>query len=408
MGDVGVDVPRVLPDPWVLDDVELLRQGVAVPVTGPEATWTLDVPRVGEADDVRQVVIIEPEGVPMAHLPVRPAHAEGGGGYVPSGPPTLVGRRPARPFERWHRGVDAVPAREVTVVLDRRLDATEVAAALPTGSSVLVVLVAAVERDGETQAWDVDLARHAERLCLRLPQHRADLAEVDLAIVPVARDHPRRAERIAACVAAYGGDGLVVDLTGPRDDAVDTPGRGAVLFFTGLSGSGKSTLAKALRNLLLERSERSLTLLDGDVVRHHLSAGLGFSPADRDRNIRRIGWVAARIAEHGGLAICSPIAPYERTRQAVAQMTSRAGGDFVLIHVATPVEECERRDRKGLYARARRGEIADFTGVSSPYEEPREADLRLDTTGQDVDELVGAIVDLGVRRGLWSAPEAGW
>jgi len=290
-------------------------------------------------------------------------------------------------------------------VLDRRLGAAEVAqvaASLPDGSSVLVLLLAAVERDGETQARDVELARHAERLCEDLHERRGDLAAVTLAIAPVARDHPQRAGRVTACATAYARDGLVVDLTGPEDGPLDDPGRGAVLFFTGLSGSGKSTLAKALRNVLLERSDRSLTLLDGDVVRHHLSAGLGFSPEDRDRNIRRIGWVAARIAEHGGLAICSPIAPYGKTRQAVADMTRRAGGEFVLVHVATPLQECERRDRKGLYARARRGEIPDFTGISSPYEEPVEPDLRLDTTGQPVPELVQRVLDLGAGRGLWS------
>ena len=151
----------------------------------------------------------------------------------------------------------------------------------------------------------------------------------------------------------------------PADDE-----RGLVVFFTGLSGSGKSTLARALHDLILEDGRRTVTSLDGDVVRRNLSAGLAFSKADRETNIRRIGWVAAEIARHRGIAICSPIAPFDATRREVRAMVEEAGGEFVLVHVATPLEECERRDRKGLYAKARAGEIPEFTGISSPYEEP--------------------------------------
>ena len=125
-----------------------------------------------------------------------------------------------------------------------------------------------------------------------------------------------------------------------------------------------------------------MTSLDGDVVRRNLSAGLTFSKEDRETNIRRIGWVAAEIARHGGVAVCSPIAPFDETRQQVRAMVDDAGGAFFLVHVATPLEECERRDRKGLYAKARRGEIPEFTGISSPYEEPQDADVRVDTTGR--------------------------
>ena len=143
-----------------------------------------------------------------------------------------------------------------------------------------------------------------------------------------------------------------------------------MLFFTGLSGSGKSTLARALMDRILEQGSRTVTSLDGDVVRRNLSAGLTFSKEDRETNIRRIGWVAAEISRHGGIAVCSPIAPFDETRQQVRAMADAAGGAFFLVHVATPLEECERRDRKGLYAKARRGEIPEFTGISSPYEEP--------------------------------------
>lgn len=168
---------------------------------------------------------------------------------------------------------------------------------------------------------------------------------------------------------------------------------GLVLFFTGLSGSGKSTLARALHDVILERFDATVTSLDGDVVRKNLSAGLSFSQADRETNIRRIGWVAAEISRHAGIAICSPIAPFESTRTQVRAMVEQAGGTFVLIHVATPFAECERRDRKGLYAKARAGEIAEFTGVSSPYEEPSDAEIRIDTTGRRVDDIVAELVN---------------
>ncbi len=179
----------------------------------------------------------------------------------------------------------------------------------------------------------------------------------------------------------------VVDQDQPGDDE-----RGFVVFFTGLSGSGKSTIARALHDQIIEDGRRTVTSLDGDVVRRNLSAGLTFSKADRETNIRRIGWVAAEIARHHGIAICSPIAPFDQTRKQVRQMVEDAGGHFVLVHVATPLEECERRDRKGLYAKARAGEIPEFTGISSPYEEPEDAAVRIDTTGRTVSECLAEVM----------------
>lgn len=178
--------------------------------------------------------------------------------------------------------------------------------------------------------------------------------------------------------------------------------RGITVFFTGLSGSGKSTVARGLADALIERGGRTVTLLDGDVVRRMLSSGLTFSRADRDLNIRRIGFVAAEITRHGGTAVCAPIAPYAATRAEVRRMVS-AVGDFILVHVATPLEECERRDRKGLYAKARAGLIPEFTGISDPYEEPDDADLTLDTSRMAPDEAVGKVLDLLVDGG-WVRP----
>jgi adenylyl-sulfate kinase len=153
---------------------------------------------------------------------------------------------------------------------------------------------------------------------------------------------------------------------------------GFTLWFTGLSGSGKSTIAELVAPELAKRG-RMVETLDGDVVRTHLSYGLGFSKADRDANVERIGWVASRLTRHGAAVVVSAISPYEEARRK-ARALVEAEGVFVEIHVATPVEECERRDVKGLYAKARVGEIPEFTGVSDPYEEPASPELRLDTT----------------------------
>jgi sulfate adenylyltransferase len=166
------------------------------------------------------------------------------------------------------------------------------------------------------------------------------------------------------------------------------------VFFTGLSGAGKSTIAARVVELLVEAG-RTVTLLDGDEVRHHLSAGLGFSRADRDTNVRRIGWVAAQIAKHGGVAVCAPIAPYADVRADVRHEAERqaGAGSFVLVHVATTLAECEARDRKGLYAKARRGEIPAFTGISDPYELPEDAELTVDTQGRTVEECAQQVLD---------------
>ena len=155
--------------------------------------------------------------------------------------------------------------------------------------------------------------------------------------------------------------------------------QGITLFFTGLSGSGKSTLAKIMYGKFIEEGRRSVTLLDGDIVRHHLSSELGFSKAHRDINVRRIGFVASEITKNGGVAICAPIAPYSDTRRDVREMVE-AHGAMIEIHVCTPLAVCEARDRKGLYAKARKGIIPEFTGISDPYEVPERPEITIDTT----------------------------
>ncbi len=167
--------------------------------------------------------------------------------------------------------------------------------------------------------------------------------------------------------------------------------QGFTVFFTGLSGSGKSTIANVLLVKLLELGGRPVTLLDGDIVRKHLSSELGFSKEHRDINIRRIGFVASEITKNGGIAICAPIAPYDATRKDVRALVEPGGG-FLLVHVSTPLEVCEARDRKGLYAKARAGALPEFTGISDPYEVPGDADVAIDTTQLTPEEAAQQII----------------
>jgi sulfate adenylyltransferase len=166
--------------------------------------------------------------------------------------------------------------------------------------------------------------------------------------------------------------------------------QGICVWFTGLSGAGKSTTAEVLTTLLLEHG-RQVTLLDGDVVRTHLSKGLGFSKEDRDTNIRRIGFVASEIVRHGGIAVCAAISPYRTTRNEVRQLV---GADrFVEVFVDTPLEECERRDAKGMYAMARRGEITGWTGIDDPYESPEAPEMVLETQSSSAEDNGHRIID---------------
>ncbi|MFC7504785.1 adenylyl-sulfate kinase [Nocardioides sp. CPCC 206347] len=379
-------VPQHCPTPRELDDLELLTSGAAGPIVGfnePGSPITLDLPEALalHLDEGHEVELVDPEGLPLARiaqtlrgLSVTPlAHAQFG------------------PFRRLYLTPDLArltyAGRTVVPVTDLVTDAQF--EQLRTLGPVL--LVALVGR-GSTAINPVTL--------LRATTEVAGLIDGAVVAVPLTvHDTDADAALRSSVLAAYAGADPLVELVpggAPlpalaeiNAQAHPAPAeQGLVLFFTGLSGSGKSTLAQALMDRLLEQGHRSLTSLDGDVVRRNLSAGLTFSKADRETNIRRIGWVAAEIARHGGVAVCSPIAPFDETRQQVRAMVEDAGGAFFLVHVATPLEECERRDRKGLYAKARRGEIPEFTGISSPYEEPTDADVRVDTTGRSIEEAL--------------------
>ncbi|GAA4150821.1 bifunctional sulfate adenylyltransferase/adenylylsulfate kinase [Phytohabitans flavus] len=179
--------------------------------------------------------------------------------------------------------------------------------------------------------------------------------------------------------------------------------RGVVVLFTGLSGSGKSTVARGVADALRESGDRTITLLDGDVVRRELTKGLGFSKEDRDINVRRIGWVAAEVARHRGMALCCPIAPYAKARATARAMALEAGAGFILVYVSTPLEVCEQRDRKGLYAKARAGQITGMTGIDDPYEVPTDADLVLDTSEMSIEEAVQGVLQHLMETG-WVEP----
>jgi sulfate adenylyltransferase len=379
-----VPAPQYCPSPRELDDLELLLNGAHAPLRTVEADGPVGLALPSELAGADAVDLVDPEGLPLARLT-----ASGLGALsAPS----------HGPFRRLHLAPADVRARHpeaLTVPVAGPLTETDLDAIRGARDGRPVVLLALIGTGTPQGLTGVGLVRatlaaagllgDAHVVAVPLPSHGD--AETD----------HRLGQRVVANYApgdvlAPTGEG---DLPGPVAEVVDhdQPAEpGVVVFFTGLSGSGKSTLAQALNDLVLESGERTVTSLDGDVVRRNLSAGLTFSRDDRETNIRRIGWVAAEIARHRGIAICSPIAPFDATRKQVRAMVEDAGGVFVLVHVATPLEECERRDRKGLYAKARAGEIPEFTGISSPYEEPADATVRVDTTGRTIEDALADVL----------------
>ncbi|MEV4248412.1 adenylyl-sulfate kinase [Streptosporangium canum] len=398
------------PDARELADLELLLSGAFQPLTGfltsadahavdehgtlaDGTPWpapvTLALPDDHPAAPGDRITLRDPEGAALAVLTVT----ERADGSV-AGPLETLDAPEHGPFARLRRTPAEVrkelAGREVLAVTMRGPldDLEEIKATAEELDAAILLLPLAFGEAGPA------VVRAALKARDRLPEGTL------VAVVPLAPRHePSIDLELREHVAeSYG---ATEHLAGP--EPVTLPGpphrRGLVVFLTGLSGSGKSTVARGLRDALLERGSRTVTYLDGDVVRHLLSAGLSFSKKDRDLNIRRIGFVAAEAARHGGLAICAPIAPYAATRDEVRAMVEAVGADFMLVHVATPLAECERRDRKGLYAKARAGIIPEFTGVSDPYEEPDDADLVVDTTSISVDRAVQQVLDPLIRGG---------
>ncbi|MET7461491.1 adenylyl-sulfate kinase [Nonomuraea sp. NPDC005501] len=372
------------------DDLHAVHErGTLADGTPWPAPVTLHLPdEVAPGDEV---TLLDPEGAPLAVLTVTERGHDG----LAAGPLRGLGAAEHGPFARLRRTPAEVrellggrPSLVVTMrgPLD---DLAEVTATAKELDAVIVLLPLAYGEPGPA------VVRAALKAKDRLPE---DTLVVPVPLAP--REEPELDLELREHVAtAYG---ATEHLAGPEPVSIPGPPhrRGLVVFFTGLSGSGKSTIARGLRDALLELGSRTVTHLDGDVVRSLLSKGLTFSKADRDLNIRRIGFVAAEAARHGGLAICAPIAPYAATREEVREMVESVGADFLLVHVATPLEECERRDRKGLYAKARAGIIPEFTGVSDPYEEPDDADLTIDTTHISIEAAVSQVLG-ALRSGGW-------
>jgi len=413
-----VSLPQFAPSARELDDVELLRMGVLAPRDGfdqsSDITLTMpeDIARWGS--DRGGIELTDPEGVPLAVVRVARTYPAPGDDVGIVGPVTALPGTVSRPFGHLYVPPSVprieLPDTTVTLVLEAPPTASDLQAfdaQLPDGRTALFLVLAGHGR--APQLSTPGLLRAVVTAADRYPDAR-------VVAVPAARRADDRRDRMfrEAVAEAYapGPDIVFATRRGELDPeiaavvAADRPTgtkQGVVVLFTGLSGSGKSTIAQALRNRLAESAERTVSLLDGDRVRRNLSRGLTFSREDRETNIERIGWVAAEAARHGGFAICSPIAPFDRTRRFVRDLVDEVGGAFVLVHVATPLEECERRDRKGLYARARRGEIEHFTGISSPYEVPTDADLVIDTTGRTLADELDEVLDHLIGRGLLDA-----
>ena len=428
--DLVADLPRVVLDEDVLDLLELAIDG-ALPDLAPLRA------RLPEPRRTAPVVLTDAENTPLALLP---------------GEGSTANPRRLRPFAHGHgaqwdarlrRTPDDVRAEVETitraggghglaVVLDdlpTRGDLAAVVDRVGRGPNVLLCVVAAGRRPRRPdRPSSATMARVAEIVAADLRRAPSGVAAVPL-VVPwpddpgdlelpevLASYSARETVRLTALrsatdtrrVEALPGllDREVVDLYPPgvAEEVLSLLGhgerdtrRGAVVFLTGLSGSGKSTIARALAEDLREADRRAVTLLDGDEVRQLLSAGLGFGVEDRERNVERIGYVAGLVAQHGGIAIAAPIAPFATGRRRARELVESHGA-FVLVHVSTPLEVCEARDRKGLYARARAGEIPEFTGITSPYEAPTDADVVVDTSSIDVDDAVAMIREVLDRR----------
>jgi len=425
-GDTAI--PRVVLSPDDLDLLELALGGAGV---------VLAVDRTQVGDD-RVVVLTDAENTPLAraHLssvPDAPAH-----GVVSDGAGVPVsGLDPLQPF---------APVPGASGAAGVRLSLTEarlrhagrpvvVLRDVPTRAEIAAARRWAAQHQGTAPVWLVTVPRttsdpsHATVRVLERMLADGDL-DGDLVVLPRAVAGAGSALAVLSVLptdtdlAGLWGAGPVLDLadarvsagrsapeTGPTASETalgaalsavfprrgveellprQTSGRGAVVLFSGLSGSGKSTVAKAFAHRV-ETEGRAVVLLDGDESRQMLSAGLGFDRRSRDLNIERLGYVAAIASSLGAIAVTAPIAPFAGARAAVRERALGVGA-YLLVHVSTPLEVCEARDRKGLYAQARAGKIAEFTGISSPYEEPDDADVTIDTSVVSVEEAVETVV----------------
>jgi sulfate adenylyltransferase len=387
-----------------LDAMELVLSGLVTPIDGfclpgqKPREWPfeslLEVPDsvAAAAAASGRLILTDPDGTPLACSSVaaiarsRPGHAHLAG--------SLSALQPA----------EHPPARDIRLTADEPLPPTvAIFAGAPDPADVALVVARASGRPLLFLAvsWNSPHADYRMSAAVDVLRRCSDQVPGSsvrfLALAPL--NPAVDAAAMLGHVLAVLGAATVLDFsdrtfsTTPSAGAPDTALPGFVVLLTGLSGSGKSTIARALSERLAGEGVYRAVLLDGDDVRRALSPDLGFSTSERDENIRRIGWVAAKIASVGGIAICAPIAPFERTREEVRAMAA-ASGRFILVHVATPLEVCEQRDRKGLYSRARAGEISEFTGIDSPYETPGNPDLVIDTSSGSTEEHVASILRL--------------
>ncbi len=410
-GEPGADqIPVHALDGSALDELELLIGGLLAPAHGyalPDrvpGSWpnafTLAVPAsTGATARAGGVLFLsDPDGTPLARLTVTESRYDSNAAMYLAG--ELVALRPAEhPPARELRLTGPLPKpagrRMLLAAFSAPPEAAQMAMTTATArrenADICLVAVCGPQPHGRYSV--TALLNSLEQCAVQLPD-----SSVGLLIIPISVDAPdRHGHLLRNHVLANLNADLLLDFTEPTQEPKrgqglhsGGSGQGAVVLLTGLSGSGKSTIARALTARLQHRGGRPVTLLDGDDVRRMLSAGLGFSREDRETNVRRLGWVASLIARSGGIAVCAPIAPFDATRREVRALAENAG-HFFLVHISTPLQICEQRDRKGLYARARAGSLPDFTGIDSPYEVPEDADVVIDAGCTGVQQAVDQI-----------------
>ncbi|HKT57442.1 MAG TPA: adenylyl-sulfate kinase [Microbacterium sp.] len=393
--------PMVALPPDDLDRLELLLGGFFAPAAGyclpgrPPRGWpievTLAVPTAAAHADpgCGGVLLTDSENTPLAR--VRPVEVEARDDVT-----SWI----AGPVEALHPA-EHPPARALRLTAPR--DLAGHAVAVFAGRVHPADVLRAAARRGDRPLVLVGVSsgvgpRVDAALMDDLADAAAELGAEALYLgVPASHDGGSRDETLRTLLERLGARD-VLDFRRP----VPARAGGAVVLFTGLSGAGKSTVARAVVDRIDRATGDRPVLLDGDEVRQVLSSGLGFGREDRERNLARIAWVAARVAEVGGLAVCAPIAPFDSSRAAMRAIVETVA-PFIVVYVSTPLEVAEKRDRKGLYARARAGELTEFTGVDSPYDVPQDADLEIDTSTMGVDEAASAVLDLLRDRGVFLA-----
>lgn len=403
----------------VLDTLELLLGGLLndstsyfLPGQAPSpnpAQPALSVPsgKGSEATTYGTLLLRDPDGTPLARLNVEASEAPGDSTY-------LAG--PVSPMREPEHGVGR--AARLTAPLSSSGDSPQVAAAFdrpPRAEELAQAVAAAGTMKARLRLIAVAANaapgnRRLSGLVHTLDACAAELEDVavNLLVVP-GYDHEfaGTSRTLGTHVLDRIGAAQVLDFSSADEEhqeyADDDGESGLVVLFTGLSGSGKSTLARELVEQIHRVDTRRPLLLDGDDVRRFLTAGLGFTREDRNTNVERIGWVAAQVSAVGGIAVCAPIAPFEESRQRVRELAEQAG-DYILVHVSTPLEVCEQRDRKGLYAKARAGEIPDFTGIDSPYDVPAFSDYKVDTSVIPPKQAVHDILAIVSKKGASRLP----